>query len=134
MIPDVAPVVRDFLLTDGPVNALVADRVHILRRPVDAVYPLILLTPFAQLSVSHHIDRTVDTTLQIEGFGATEEDEATAWTVTATAQDRLRGGLISYHHADGRVSAVIPETGLQFLPDDEHHKARCVSTLRLIAY
>lgn len=134
MIPDVTPLLRDFLRADAAVSALVAARVYAVRIPAKRAWPCVLITPLSQLSVTPHVERSVDAQVQLEVYGRDGDDWAHTWLIAATAQARMRHALPSYTHPAGHVSAVLPEAGLQFLPDDEHGVARCVTTVRLIAY
>lgn len=137
---DVTAIVVTYFRAEVPALAALVDDgtavagVHAVRVPPAKTFPLLLVTVLDESSVSRiPLDRVNDATVQLEGFGATAQDEYTARQIVATAHASLRG-LTTYDHPAGHVSAVVPETGLAPLPDNEHDKARWTATARVIAY
>jgi hypothetical protein len=137
MLPDVLPVARAFLLADGAVAALVGSRIYGRTLPAnpDRDVPLVVLTPIAESSVTNTAsDHTLDCGLQVDVWGRYPQDAAHARKVAATIHNALRTGLPGYVHTNGHVSAVLPDIGIQPLPDDELARARAMFQVRVIAY
>lgn len=141
MLPDVLPAARGFLRGHASIAALVSTRVFAHRVP-DGYSPTnpdgggwLLLTPTGEASITNtHVDRTVDVALQVEGFGRYLEDHAWTRALVATAHDLLRSEFPAYSDASVHVASVLPDVGLQPLPDDEFGRARVVAGVRVIAH
>lgn len=142
LLPNVAKIVRDFLLDNTAVATLVDDRVHAYRtqagyplRTGDNARPWLLITPLLERSVTNAAcDRTVNAMVQLEGYGRYLGDHDYARLIVATAHDELRDGLPAYSSTAGHVTSVLPQLGLQPQPDDEFGLARCTATVRVIAH
>lgn len=138
MLPDVVVPARVFLRDHPSMQPLIGARTHAHRTP--AGYPpadagWLLVTPVSETSATDtHVDRTVDASVQLEGFGRYLEDHRYARLIVATAHALLREQFPGYADADIHVSAVLADIGLQPLPDDEFNRARCAATVRVIAY
>lgn len=137
-LPDVTAIVGAFLRQRVDVTGLTAAAgppgVHVAYVRSSRTWPLLLVTVIDETSASGiPVDHVNDATVQLEGFGATVDDRHGARDLVATAHGALRE-LVAYDHPAGRVTAVVPETGIQPLPDNEHGKARYQATARVIAH
>ena len=139
MLPDVLPAAQAFLLADAATAALVATRVFAHRTPNG--YPpdnqaWLVLSPIVERSITNtSIDRTTDASIQLEAFGRYLEDHKYARLIVATAHDALRSGFPAYNgDPDVRITSVLPSAGIQPIPDNEFNRARCIATVRVIAY
>jgi hypothetical protein len=142
VLPDVVKPARDFLKGHATMQALVDQRVHAHRTPKD--YPLrlgdnarpwVVLTSIAETSVTTApVDRTIDASVQLEGWGRWAGDHAHVRLIIATAHDLLRSQFSGYVDPDVKISAVRPDVPIQPVPDDEYGLARCMAGVRVIAY
>lgn len=129
LLPNLLAGVRDFLVADADVAALVSGRVHALRMPVDPTFPLVLLTDVTTSPLVADVDKLAESRLQVEAYGVDSYDEGRAWTLAATCHASLRKLATT-----SGFSGVLPETGLQPVPDTDLGKARWMFEVRVYGY